>query len=413
MLGTTTSRLRYTLHRALHHRLALSFYVPALLIAFAHGLLLPVLPLYVADFNVSYGLVGLVLAGDALGTMLGDVPGGLLLRRLGHKRLMAWGFVAIALATVALVWAQSIWLVLALRFAAGLGRAQLFLAMHATIADSVSLRNRGRAISAYGGVIRVGTFAGPAVAGFMAAQIGLRAPFLLFAAAMLVALAVISVYWREPARPTPNAPPSPGDPAQAPYIRRLADTLRAHRHIFAAAGSAQMFAQLIRAGRNVVLPLYGAEILNLDVSAIGIIVSAAWAVDMSLFWLAGIIMDRFGRKWAIVPSFTGQALAMLLLAASGGFWSLLVASCLYGVANGIGAGTMMTIGADLAPQAERGEFLGMWRLIGDTGFTSGPLLAGAIADLLALRTAAVMLAGAGLTAAGLFARFVPETLHRA
>ena len=31
----------------------------------------------------------------------------------------------------------------------------------------------------------------------------------------------------------------------------------------------------------------------------------------------------------------------------------------------IGAGTMLTLGSDLAPRHARGEFLGIWRFIGD------------------------------------------------
>jgi len=36
----------------LHHPLILPFYLPALLTAFSVGLLVPVLPLYAADFEV-------------------------------------------------------------------------------------------------------------------------------------------------------------------------------------------------------------------------------------------------------------------------------------------------------------------------------------------------------------------------
>ena len=52
--------------------LILSFYLPALLFAFAQGLLVPVLPLYAKSLQVSYGLVGLVSGGAALGMLIGD-----------------------------------------------------------------------------------------------------------------------------------------------------------------------------------------------------------------------------------------------------------------------------------------------------------------------------------------------------
>jgi sugar phosphate permease len=73
---------------------------------------------------------------------------------------------------------------------------------------------------------------------------------------------------------------------------------------------------------------------------------------------------------------------------------------------------MMTLGADLAPKNARGEFLGMWNLIGDLGGTGGPVVAGVVADILVLPAAALALAGAGFASAAVFAWFVPETLHR-
>ena len=75
-------------------------------------------------------------------------------------------------------------------------------------------------------------------------------------------------------------------------------------------------------------------------------------------------------------------------------------------------GSMMTLGADLAPEGERGAFLGVWRLIGDVGSSGGPLVVGAIADLVVLSTAALVMSAAGLLASAIFAFLVPETLSR-
>jgi MFS-type transporter involved in bile tolerance (Atg22 family) len=71
---------------------------------------------------------------------------------------------------------------------------------------------------------------------------------------------------------------------------------------------------------------------------------------------------------------------------------------------------MLTIGADMAPPEARGEFLGLWRLIGDLGSSGGPLIVGVVASLVALPTAALALSGAGLATVLIFALFVPETL---
>jgi MFS transporter, DHA1 family, tetracycline resistance protein len=60
-------------------------------LALAEGMLVPVLPLYVADLGAGFALVGLALAAEAIGMLLGDVPAGSLLRRFDRKTVMLVG----------------------------------------------------------------------------------------------------------------------------------------------------------------------------------------------------------------------------------------------------------------------------------------------------------------------------------
>ena len=91
---------------------------------------------------------------------------------------------------------------------------------------------------------------------------------------------------------------------------------------------------------------------------------------------------------------------------------LLLATSLIGLSNGLGSGSMMTLGADLAPREAMGEFLGVWRLIGDVGHSGSPLVVGYVADMMDLPSAARVMAGIGILAAGTFAFLVPETHRR-
>ena len=172
--------------------------------------------------------------------------------------------------------------------------------------------------------------------------------------------------------------------------------------ILASAGTAQIFGQMIRAGRTIVIPLFAAEVLGLAVDQIGLIVSISVAVDFSLFVVAGWLMDRVGRKFAIVPCFGIQALGMALVPFATSYSELLFAAVVIGIGNGLGSGSMMTLGADLSPSRSRGEFLGVWRLIGDMGHTSAPLVVGVVADLLVLSSAIWVIAASGLAAASIF-----------
>ena len=169
---------------------------------------------------------------------------------------------------------------------------------------------------------------------------------------------------------------------------------------------------MVRTGRGVLIPLYGADVLGLDVAQIGWISTFASAIDMTLFYPVGMIMDRWGRKYAIVPSFLVQGIGLAMIPLTGGFLGLAAVAGLIGFGNGLGSGSMMTLGADLAPAETRGEFLGMWRLIGDLGFTLGPSVAGVVAGMLTLPAAALVMGGSGLVASMIFLFLVPETIKK-
>jgi MFS family permease len=387
-------------------QLVLAFYVPSILLAFSLGLLLPVLPLCAQGFGASYGLVGLVTAGASIGMLIGDVPSGVLVRRFGQKKAMLFGLICTILPTVGLFWARSIPEALAYRVLAGFGEALYSVARHAFIAEAVHVSGRGRAIALLGGLFRVGRFAGPLAGGFVAQAYGLRTPFLAVGVTGATAVGIVLAFVK------PGGAPRAADRGLLGHGGHLFSVLTARSQALTFAGLGQLFAQMIRAGRTIVLPLYASDVLALDVGTIGLILGISSGVDMLLFYPAGLIMDRLGRKWAIVPSFLLQALGMSLVPLTGGVAGLVLASTLIGLGNGLGSGSMMTLGADLAPREGRGEFLGVWRLIGDVGHSGGPLLVGGIADWVALPTATLIMAGAGLLAGAIFALLVPETLRK-
>jgi MFS family permease len=383
----------------------LPVYVPTALLAFGQGLLIPTLPVYAESFGVSYFQVSLAVGAAAIGTLVADVPAGMLLGRLGRKRAMLIGTSMVAISTLLIGLAQAFPELVLYRFLAGVGTALWGISRHAYITDVVPVAERGRSIAVFGGINRIGVFAGPALGGLIGAALGLNWPF-FFASFMGIVATVLSFFViRETGAATTL-------PQRRMRWQLVGNMFKTHGPDLAAAGIAQTFAQMIRAGRQLIIPLYASSVLGLGVAEIGIIVSAGAIVDMLLFVPAGVIMDRFGRKWASVPSFTIMALGMAMIPLTTGYWSLMAAAILIGFGNGLGSGTMMTLGADLAPPGATGEFLGLWRLIGDTGAAGGPMAVGALADLIGLSLTALVLSGVGLASAAILAALVRETRHQ-
>ncbi len=382
--------------------LLVAVYVPTLLLAFAEGLLIAILPLYAAGFGVGYGLVGFASSAAAIGTLLTDVPAGAVLGRVGLRPTMIAGSGLVAVSTLGLVWSDQFPGLVLLRFLAGIGAALWGLSRHAYITEAIAPAQRGQALSVFGGINRLGIFGGPAIGGVLADQAGLHATFALSAALGGLALAMSAILLKPLARSATAL--------RASHRWRLVGSgVRRNARDLSAAATAQTLGQMIRAGRFLIIPLWGGERLGLDVAQVGAIVTAGAILDVTMFIPAGMLMDRFGRKVAAVPSFSLMALGIGLIPFTHDFVTLLLVAMLIGLGNGLSSGLMMTLGADLAPPGATGEFLGIWRLTGDVGAVTGPLLVGAVAAAVGLSGGAWVLSVAGWLAVFTLARLVRET----
>ena len=127
--------------------------------------------------------------------------------------------------------------------------------------------------------------------------------------------------------------------------------------------------------------LFANDIVGLAPKLVRKVVAVSSAVDMLMFPVAGTLMDKYGRKSSMIPGFSIFATGILAMAFTQNFWPLLLSTIFMGIGNGLCSGTMMTLGADLAPADNVNGFLSWWRVTGDIGGNVGPLLVGGLADL--------------------------------
>lgn len=393
--------------RFFKHPLFLTFYLPSLLVSTGLGLRNTILPLYAGELSDAYGLVGLVVAGVGLGTLIADVPVGQFIQRMDKRIAMIAGLAVEAVATLSLVWVRSVWLALGLQILGGVSISVFVIARHAYITSAVSVEKRGRAISLFGGVLRVGLFIGPIIGGQIAALFGLRLPFVAYALLSLAAIVVLVLAKGQ----FIGADKDPTGEIESGRIS-LASTLKSRAWVFSMASLGHILAMVTRAGQSLILPLWGADVLLLSPDQIGWAVSLSAAVSMSLFYPVGLIMDRIGRKAAIVPSFVLMGVGLAVLPMVQTYPTFLLVAALLGLGHGLGSGAMMTLGSDLSPESGRTAFLGAWRWIGDVGVSGGPIIVGFVADALALPNAVLVIALSGLVAGGVFGFLVPETLKK-
>lgn len=384
--------------------LLLAVYLPTALLAFSQGVIILSLPLLATETSDAYSFASLIVSAAAFGTLIADVPTGSLMIRMGLKRTMVIGTVLVALSTLLLAFPLGAEPQLALRLIAGIGTAFWGLSRYTYITQQIPQHLRGRAIASFGGINRAGTFAGPLIAGWIVTQAGLHISF-AFAGGLGIIATLAALIW------IPDDA-SVGASGSGSHLGEIAGTWKALAGrradvMFGALG--QVLAQVVRQGRQFLIPLYGVEILGLSAFDVGVVMTTSAVIDMLLFGPAGFLMDRFGRKFAIVPSFTLMCTGIAMIPFADGFGGLLLAGIVIGFGNGLGSGTMMTLGADFAPQGFTGTFLSLWRFIGDSGQMLGPILVGVVAQLFDLRESAWVLAGCAAACALMMLFLVRET----
>lgn len=390
----------------LRKRLLFAFYLPSALFSLAWAVLIPVLPVYASELTNEYFIVGIILSATAIGRVVGSIPSSFLLNRAGIKNTLITGTVVTLIPVLALFFVRNLPLTVALLFVVGIGLSIFGIARHTYVSVVIPLEIRGRAISLLGGVFRTGLFIGPIIGGWVGGTFGLPSAFLAFFAIGILALLSVMRFMRNLEA---NVHEKSDDiPETVSFVKMVNE----NRGIITAAGLGQWLVSVTREGWRVLIPLYAANVLGLEIETIGLVMGIGAAFDMIFFPVSGFLMDKFGRKWAIVPSFVLQGIGIALILLAGNAFALTVFAAFIGFGNGLSSGTMMTTGADLAPVDNRSQFLSLWHFIGDMGAVSGPMVVGAVAQAFVIQMSITSIAGAGFAAALLFAFFVPETLKR-
>lgn len=379
-------------------RALVGIYAPTLVFSVGTGAVAPVIALRALELGADGALAGLVVALLGLGQVAGDVPAGALAARLGDRRAILVAATLSVAAFAACALAADLVLLAAGVAATGVAASVFGLARQAYLTEVTPVHARARALSALGGVQRIGSFVGPFLGAGVVHLTDLRGVFWLAALTGVVAGAVVAA--------VPDVRGAGAGRRTGPPVA-LRTVARDHAGLLATLGLAVLAVGAVRAARGVVLPLWS-EHLGLSPATTSLVFGISGAVDMLLFLPAGAVMDRRGRLWVAVPSMLVLAATMVALPLTTTLGAVAVVAVVMGLGNGIGSGILMTLGADVAPAAVRSQFLGLWRLFADAGGAAGPLLVSAGAALGTLAGGIAAMGGVGLLAAAGLARWVPR-----
>lgn len=394
--------------------LAFPVLLPTLAFAIGEGAIIPVIPIVAHALGADLALAGVITGLLLIGHLVGDIPSGWVVARIGERASMIWAALLAIIASVIAAIAPSLLMLASAVFVIGLSAAVFSLARHAFMTTFVPYSHRARSLATLGGTFRLGIFIGPFIAAAIIAWAGgSQAVFWVPVIGCLAACALL-VFMRDPetvfaSRAVPHRVRD--NDAGAPNAKGLFRTIYDNRGVLLRLGAGSTIVSGVRASRQVILPLWAVSI-GISETNIALIIGIGGAVDFALFYASGQVMDRWGRLASALPSLLGLGLGLIVLAvthdlAAASAWFIALTVFL-GMANGIGSGILMTLGADLADKSNPAPFLGAWRFTNDLGGAASPLAIAALTALVSLPFATGATGVLGLLGAWVMWRYIPR-----
>lgn len=373
-------------------------YLPNLVIATGQGAMLPILVYAAKGVHASPAMATAVVAVNGLGTMVNDIPSGRIVARFGEwtsgwiaTALLVAGLAGCLVATSVAVLALSV-------FVQAAGWAVWSLVRLTHLSRIAPVYARGRALSLFGGIIRAGNVIGPFLFIGVAGRNETEPAFVIYLVCVIVGFAWVLIARDRADRVGGSARSEPIHPLRV---------LRDHRRSFATAGVGSFGVSLLRGSRTAIVPLWAAHI-GLDTSTAATIFAVSSSVELLIFYPAGVMSDRWGRRAVVLPCLGLLSLGHLLIPLAHSLSSLYAVALLLGFGNAMGSGIVMTLGADLTPDVGRPSFLAVWRMFSDGGTSAGPLVDSAVVAAGSIVLAGPVVAILGLTSALIVAVFLHE-----
>jgi len=377
-------------------QLVFPVFLPSFLFSTAEFGIIPSVPASALLLGANLATAGFITGLMMIGRLAADIPAAKFVDALGERKAMIAASGAAAIGILFSLFATNLFMLGAGVFIVGAAAAVFGLARLSWMTEHVPIAVRARSLSILGGMFRAGSFVGPVIGAGVIKFYSVQAVYYL--PLVLCALAALILFIAK------------GNEDLAKNSSSLKATFmiaKRESKKLATLGVASSILSALRGTRMVGLPLL-AVALAIPTEQASLFIGFAGALDFAMFYLSGQVMDRFGRNFAAVPTLVGLGIAHLVVGFAVDANTFLLLALFMSVANGLGSGVIMVLGADLAPKDARSEFLASYRLLVDFGDAAAP---GILSALVAVSNLTLAMSGFGLLGfigAGLMYRYIPK-----
>ncbi|MCX5230752.1 MFS transporter [Streptomyces sp. NBC_00233] len=404
-LGSVAARLERLPHSRWHVKVRFLIGAVTFFEAFDQLLAASALPVLMKEWHLTTGQATLAVTAASIGMLLGALAAGWLGDRIGRVRTVALGVGITGLASLAVAFSGSIETFSLFRFVQGLGIGGVVPVAATYINEIARSDKRGRFVLLYEMIFPAGLAAATLVAVWVVPHFGWRAMFVIGTVPVLLAAAlprqvaesprwllsrgrvreaeeVIARIEAEVARSTSEPLPAPAaDLADEPAGGRLGDLFRGRYLRRTVVVSGLWFvAYYVNHGISTWLPSLYTKTFGLDLTTALVYSLLSNVTGLLGTFVVALLIDRVGRRPALVGALVGTVLSLGVLALAGatsGGQVAVFASCTTFFLYAINAGLYL-YSPELYPTSNRAKgaaFGGVWNRL---GVILGPVTVGAI-----------------------------------
>lgn len=382
----------------------------AFCVALGFGIVGPAIPIFANEFGVTAFWASAVVSVFAFMRLLGALPAGWLVDRVGERITLATGLSIVAVSSAFAGLSTSYAQLLVLRGVGGLGSAMFTVSALALLIRVAKPEQRGRAAAAFQGGFLLGGIAGPAVGGLVLG-ISIRAPFFVYAVTLGAAVVVvITMLAKTQLGEKPDATAAVKD-EPVPGWQMMRTALRNRAYVTALAvnlGNGFTAFGL----RSAIVPLFVVDGLGLGKAWAGYGAFASALTQGPLLGPAGRTTDTRGRRIALMIGIGISATGFVALAFTGATWAYMAAMAILGAGSAfLGAAPAAVVG-DVTEGRREGPVVATFQMMSDVGAVVGPLVAGLIVDRTGSFEAAFLVGAGVLLVTFVLSATMPETLRR-
>lgn len=335
------------------------------------GLIVPIMPAYLAQFNAAGQVLGLLIAIFAFAQFVFSPIVGGLSDKYGRKNLIIIGLLIFAFGQLCFSLSTQIWMLFASRFFIGLGSAFIGPPIMAFVADITPYEERGKGMALLGAAMSLGFMIGPGIGGFLA-QVSLVFPF-YFSAIVALLAAIVSMFM------LPNIKPIIQNPElKERLIHQFVQSVKTPYFVILLIMLVFSFGV---ANFQVTMSLFVTQKFGYTSTDIAIILTLGGAIGVLVqMYAITPLFNLYGEMKIILVNLIIASLSMITLIFVEGFATILLVATVFSTATTLIRPAVNTLISKLAGN-NQGFAAGMNNAYMSLGNMIGPALAGILFDI--------------------------------